>query len=152
MKKYHKIFRSCNIGSKETPWKWCCNCSKCLFVFIILSPYLYKKKLVKIFKKDLYENKDLLNIFIELCGYGEVKPFECVGTPEEVNYAINRTIKQLETEGKELPYLLNYYKENYKLVDTNTDIEKRYNEENNVPKEFEKLLKDLIFNDENEKI
>jgi len=152
MKKYHKIFRSCNIGSKETPWKWCCNCSKCLFVFIILSPYLYKKKLVKIFKKDLYENKDLLNIFIELCGYGEVKPFECVGTPEEVNYAISRTIKQLETEGKELPYLLNYYKENYKLVDTNTDIEKRYNEENNVPKEFEKLLKDLIFNDENEKI
>ena len=61
-------------------------------------------------------------------------PFECVGTPEEVNYAISRTIKQLETEGKELPYLLNYYKEN------------------NVPKEFEKLLKDLIFNDENEKI
>ena len=48
--------------------------------------------------------------------------------------------------------LLNYYKENYKLVDTNSDIEKRYNEENNVPKEFEKLLKDLIFNDENEKI
>ena len=38
------------------------------------------------------------------------------------------------------------------MVDTNTDIEKRYNEENNVPKEFEKLLKDLIFNDENEKI
>ena len=152
MKKYHKIFRSCNIGSKETPWKWCCNCSKCLFVFIILSPYLYKKRLVKIFKKDLYENKDLLNTFIELCGYGEVKPFECVGTSEEVNYAISKTIKQLEIEGKELPYLLNYYKENYKLVDTNTDIEKRYNEENNVPKEFEKLLKDLIFNDENEKI
>ncbi len=94
----------------------------------------------------------MLNIFIELCGYGEVKPFECVGTPEEVNYAISRIIKQLETEGKELPYLLNYYKENYKLVNTNTDIEKRYNEENNVPKEFEKLLKDLIFNDENEKI
>ena len=58
MKKYHKIFRSCNRGSKENPWNWCCNCPKCLFVFIILSPFLYKKKLVKIFKKDLYENKD----------------------------------------------------------------------------------------------
>ena len=136
-----------NIGSKETPWKWCYNCPKCLFVFIVLSPYLYKKKLVKIFKKDLYQNKDLLNTFIELCGYGEAKPFECVGTPEEVNYAISKTIKQLEAEQKELPYLLNYYKENYKLVDTNTDIEKRYNEENNVPKEFEKLLKESIYED-----
>ena len=48
----------------------------------------------------------MLNTFIELCGYGEVKPFECVGTSEEVNYAISKTIKQLETEGKELPYLL----------------------------------------------
>lgn len=146
-KKYHKIFRSCNKGSKEIPWKWCSNCPKCLFTFIILSPFLYKKKLLKIFKNDLYENKDLLEIFIGLCGYGEIKPFECVGTYEEVNYAISKTIKQLEAEEKELPYLLKYYRENYKLVDINTNTEKRYNEENNVPKEFEKLLKELTFND-----
>ena len=146
-KKYHKIFRSCNKGSKEIPWKWCCNCPKCLFVFIILSPFLYKKKLLKIFKEDLYENKDLLETFIGLCGYGEVKPFECVGTYEEVNYAISKTIKQLESEEKELPYLLKYYKENYELVDINTNIEKRYNEENNVPKEFDTELRKAILND-----
>ena len=147
MKKYHKIFRSCNKGSKEIPWKWCCNCPKCLFVFIILSPFLYKKKLVKIFKNDLYENKNLLETFIGLCGYGEVKPFECVGTYEEVNYAISKTIKNLEQEEKELPYLLKYYKENYKLVDTNTNIEKRYNEENNVPKKFDTELRKAILDD-----
>ncbi len=146
-KKYHKIFRSCNRGSKEIPWKWCCNCPKCLFVFIILSPFLYKKKLLKIFKEDLYENKDLLETFIGLCGYGEVKPFECVGTYEEVNYAISKTIKQLESEEKELPYLLKYYKENYELVDINTNIEKRYNEENNVPKEFDTELRKAILDD-----
>lgn len=139
-KKYHKIFRNC---IKEINMK---NCVKNLFAFIILSPFLYKKKLLKIFKKDLYENKDLLETFIGLCGYGEVKPFGCVRTYEEVNYAISRTIKQLEAEGKELPYLLKYYKENYGLVNINTNIEKRYNEENNVPKKFEKMLKEAIFN------
>ena len=52
-------------------------------------------------------------------------PFECVGTFEEVNYAICKTISNFENgliddnakeyEGvrDDLPYLLNYYKENY---------------------------------------
>ena len=76
--KYHKIFRSCNVGSKTIPWEWCCSCPKCLFVFTILSPFLYKDKLVEIFGEDLFEKEDLLNTFIDLCGYGKTKPFECV--------------------------------------------------------------------------
>ena len=31
-KKYHPIFKSCNVGSKQDIW--CCHCSKCLFVYI----------------------------------------------------------------------------------------------------------------------
>ena len=76
--KYHKIFRSCNVGSKSIPWKWCGNCPKCLFVYIILSPFLYKNKLIEIFNEDLFEKENLLETFIELCGYGKTKPFECV--------------------------------------------------------------------------
>ena len=41
-KKYHALFKSCNVGSKTEPWKWCCNCPKCLFVFIILRVFLKK--------------------------------------------------------------------------------------------------------------
>ena len=40
--KFHKVFRSCNAGSKED--KWCAGCSKCLFVSIILSPFLWMSK------------------------------------------------------------------------------------------------------------
>lgn len=76
--KYHKIFRSCNVGSKTIPWEWCGDCPKCLFVYIILSPFLYKQKIVEMFKQDLFEKESLLKTFIELCGYGETKPFECV--------------------------------------------------------------------------
>jgi hypothetical protein len=139
--KYHKVFKSCNVGSKSVPWKWCCSCPKCLFVFCILSPFLYKEKLVDIFGEDLFEKHELLKTFRELCGYGETKPFECVGTFEEVNFAVSSTIVRLEKAGNQLPYLLKYYKENYNLADLNIDLLSQYNENNNLNAEFEDLLK-----------
>ncbi len=143
--KYHAIFKSCNVGSKEKEWKWCCNCAKCLFAYIILSPYLYKNKLVSIFGEDMFENKALLSIFIELTGKGETKPFDCVGTFEEVNFAVSKTIENIQEQKKELPYLLKYYKENYGLVETKNDITKRYNEENNLNKEQNEILRKEVF-------
>ena len=140
--KYHKIFKSCNVGSKEEKWKWCCDCPKCLFVYTILSPFLYKEKLVEIFGQDLYEKESLLKTFIELCGYGDTKPFECVGTYSEIRYAITETIKMLENDNKQLPYLLKYYKDNFEL--SNENMLDFYNEEHNVPVEFEQILKDNL--------
>ena len=139
LEEYHIVFKSCNVGSKVEPWKWCCNCPKCLFVYSILSPFLYKEKLVKIFGEDLFERKDLLKTFVELCGYGETKPFECVGTYKEIRFAISETIRNNKDN---LPYLLQYYKENYEL--TNENLLKYYNENNNLPKEFEKILKNKL--------
>ena len=133
--KYHNIFKSCNVGSKEKPWIWCSNCPKCLFVYIMLSPFLYKEKLINIFNNDLYENKELLNTFIDLTGYGKNKPFECVGTYEEIRYAISKTINKLDN----LPYLLKYYKDNYELIDIK--LESFYNDENNLPEYFNSLVK-----------
>lgn len=138
--KYHTIFKSCNVGSKKEPWHWCCNCPKCLFVYIILSPFLYKEKLINIFGEDLFENKQLLNTFISLTGYGETKPFECVGTYEEVRYALTKTIKKLDN----LPYLLDYYKQNFELEDLDKCLEKKYNTQNNLEPKFEKIIKDAL--------
>ena len=142
LEEYHQIFKSCNVGSKTEPWRWCCDCPKCLFVYTILSPFLYKDKLINIFEQDLYERKDLLKIFIELCGYGETKPFECVGTYSEIRFSITKVIKDLEKEGKELPYLLKYYKDNFEL--SNDELLSYYNENNNLPKEFEEILKSAV--------
>ncbi len=142
---YHNIFKSCNIGSKNENWKWCCNCAKCLFAYTILSPYLYEEKLVSIFGEDMFENKNLLKTFLELTGNGETKPFDCVGTYEEVNFAISKTIKNIETKNNQLPYLLNYYKNNYKLVNTNDDITLRYNDNNNLNEEQNAMLRKEVF-------
>jgi len=140
--KYHKVFKSCNVGSKSSPWIWCCNCPKCLFVYSILSPFLYKDKLVEIFGQDMFENTLLLSTFIELCGYGEIKPFECVGTYSEVRYAVSETIRKYEDKPN-LPYLLKYYYEHFELSDENPLND--YNEDHNVPKEFEDLLKQELY-------
>lgn len=69
------------------------------------------------------------------------------GTYEEVNFAITKTIKNLESENIKLPYLLEYYKQNYNLVDIDNDLSKKYNEENNLPKELDNILRKAIFND-----
>lgn len=141
LEKYHNTFKSCNVGSKGKNWEWCTECPKCLFAYIILSPYLYKEKLISIFGIDMFEKENLLKTFMELIGKAEVKPFECVGTFEEVNFAISKTIENMQEQNKELPYLLKYYKNNFKLVDTNNDITKRYNNDNNLNDEQNSILK-----------
>jgi len=141
--KYHQVFKSCNVGSKTIPWHWCCNCAKCLFVYCLLSPHLYKEKLVNIFKEDMFEKEELLKTFKELLGKENVKPFDCVGTFEEVNYAITKTIKKLGNT--KLPVLLQYYKENYYNEEIlKKDLEHLFNINNNIEEEDEIIIKEAI--------
>ena len=134
--KYHDVFKSCNLGSKNDTWNWCCNCPKCLFIYIILSPFLEREKLIKIFGSDLYEREDLLDTFKEILGYSDNKPFECVGTYEEARYAVSLVIKR----SNNLPYLLEYYKNNYDL-ELDGEMIKKYNEENNLDDYFNNIVK-----------
>ncbi|MBR5662152.1 MAG: hypothetical protein IKX00_00700 [Bacilli bacterium] len=142
--KYFSIFKSCNLGSKESNWNWCCNCPKCLFVYMILSPNLYKEKLVNIFGQDLYEREDLLETFKEIIGESETKPFECVGTIEEAKFAVSTLINKLDKDN--LPYLLKYYYEHYELY-LNEDGILTYNNKNNIDEYFNKLVMEELKND-----
>lgn len=147
-KKYHKIFRSCNQGSKLENWQWCSKCPKCLFVYIILSPFLNREELLSIFGKDLFDDKSLLETFINLSGNGNLKPFECVGTFEEIQFAITKTIKNIEKINEKLPYLLEYYSFNFELSKlSDEELLKQYNENNNVPEELNKILRGKVLND-----
>jgi hypothetical protein len=88
---YHQVFKSCNAGSKQN--KWCCNCSKCLFAYLILSPFIEDKKMIEIFGEDLLEKHEMIHFFDELTGIAPNKPFECVGTIDEVNEAVHLLTK-----------------------------------------------------------
>ncbi|MBD3270360.1 hypothetical protein GF376_02440 [Candidatus Peregrinibacteria bacterium] len=87
--KYAPIFTSCNRNFKlykkpEEAGKWCGKCPKCAFVFAILAPFVDKNKLIEIFGGNLFDDAELVDLFRELSGYKDIKPFECVGTPEEM--------------------------------------------------------------------
>jgi hypothetical protein len=80
---YFGVFRSCNTAFRQAREArgrhWCCNCPKCRFVFLALSPFVAKPDLVEIFGRDLLDDETQRDGFAELCGLQANKPFECVG-------------------------------------------------------------------------
>jgi len=95
-KHHHPSFRSCNVGSKEN--KWCGKCSKCLFTYILLSPFIPQDEMVKIFDKKLLDDLALMPILKELRGQAATKPFECVGTVSEVELSLKNAYADYYTE------------------------------------------------------
>ena len=89
---YHDVFRSCNVGSKQDIW--CGHCAKCLFAYIILSPFIEPERLNAIFGKSMLDDTTLKHEFEQLLGRAETKPFECVGTVSEVNTALSMAIER----------------------------------------------------------
>lgn len=150
--KYFDIFKSCNVGSKEN--RWCSNCAKCLFVYIILSPFVDEKTLIKIFGKNMLNDIDLRDIFLELVGKKDNKPFDCVGTYKEIEYSLAILIKNKKREHEDMPRLLGeYFKTNFfndisyvneTIINGDRDLLFGYIRENNVEGEFENLLKSKL--------
>jgi hypothetical protein len=104
---YFDSFKSCNAGSKKNIW--CCNCPKCLFTAIMLHAFLPRENLYQIFGSNLFENTDLLYVFNQLIGLENEKPFECVGTIDEVRIALLIAIDKYYSTSP-LPFLLDYFK------------------------------------------
>ncbi len=100
--KYHSMFSSCNRNFKVNKARqnvlWCGECPKCAFVFALLSAYLPKEKVIKIFGKNFYADKSLLPLFKDLIGEGKMKPFECVGTFEEIKLAMHLASPKFKTD------------------------------------------------------
>lgn len=110
--KYFPYFSSCNVNFKISQEKksfkkalWCGHCPKCLFVFMLLSAFLTKKELLKIFGHNLYQDKNLLPLFGDLLGFGSLKPFDCVGTFEESRAAFYLASKNFKKSLAHKAYL-----------------------------------------------
>jgi len=137
---YHEVFRSCNRGKKDN--SWCGHCSKCLFVYTILAPYMSEEALIRIFGYNLLDNKDLEPIFLELIGVKEVKPFECVGTIDEIRWSMKRIIEDLEEKNKSKPSLVKAFEQKI-LLDT-IGPPNQFDEENDIPDYYLGLLEEKL--------
>jgi len=111
-----KIFKSCNVGSKQD--KWCCDCSKCLFVAILLAAHIGIERTRIVFGVDILDKKSLKKEFLELIGQADTKPFECIGTIDEIIVSIT-LIKQKEPELFKEQFLLRYFEKHFSNVYAN---------------------------------
>jgi hypothetical protein len=117
---YFNAFLSCNVafqtksGTKKPIKKWCGECPKCLFVFASLYPFI-GERVIKIFGKNLFEDKKLLPLMLQLIGKKKFKPFECVGTKKESFLAFKLSLQRWKKENKKLPFLLKRFQTLYNL-------------------------------------
>lgn len=133
--RYLDIFRSCNVGMKEN--KWCGHCAKCLYVFIMLYPFVPLEHLQLIFGENMFNDQSLLEIFVGLVNPDTTKPFECVGTREEINFSLKLAVEN--TSGN-LPYLLQYYKNNFYNPQAVFNVANYYNPQHNIPEQYLNML------------
>ncbi|MFA6522850.1 MAG: hypothetical protein WCS85_00565 [Candidatus Peribacteraceae bacterium] len=101
---YFGCTTSCNTNWKIVPKSksrtlWCGSCPKCAFVFTLLAAFLPKETLLTMFGKNLYEDAKLLPLYRQLLGLEGMKPFECVGTPEETAAAFMLARERKEFAG-----------------------------------------------------
>ncbi len=108
-KAYFDVFKSCNVGSKEDIW--CGHCAKCLFAYLILSPFIAPERLNAIFGKNMLDDETLRHEFLQLTGEAETKPFECVGTVDEVHSALTMTLAKWYADSNSAPVLLQGWKQ-----------------------------------------
>ena len=140
-KEFLSVFRSCNRGTRDNIW--CNHCSKCLYVYIMLYPYLTDEEMSLVFDRNMLDDESLEEDFLGLILPDRLKPFECVGTRLEINFALQEALRNKS----DYPYLLRLYKEKYNVneIDKN-ELINYWNKENSIPEEYL-----LLFGDVNER-
>lgn len=92
-RRYDGHFSSCNrnfhLHGKALSQRWCRNCPKCRFVYLILAPFMDKSRLVTQFGGNLLNDPQQIPGFDALLEFGSPKPFECVGEAREARAAFS---------------------------------------------------------------
>jgi len=106
MTKFHPVFSSCNrnfhLDGSHIDGRWCQDCPKCRFAALALAPFLSSQQLLAIQGADLLNQENQLQGFKALCGLGEHKPFECVGSIAESRAAMKFLGKSPEWQDKKV--------------------------------------------------
>ncbi len=149
---YFTTFSSCNNNfkiiekNKTTDHRRCGHCPKCAFVYSTLRPFISDEDTQKIFGQELYDNAGLIPLYKELLGIDGIKPFECVGTNEEVTYAMYLHYENIKTRS-ELPPIMEFFKRTVlptlssdDLIALKEKLLRRYQEETNIPQIFHAIL------------
>lgn len=145
--KYLPVFKSCNASQQQDAW--CEQCAKCLFVFVMLYPFVELPILTQqVFLSNLFEDNSLLPSLLDLADETRNKPLECVGTDQEVRAALWLAVQKHTHENLPLPPLLARIKElvldkyHPEKLDTLTQqLLQSWNKQHFLDEKLENLLK-----------
>lgn len=92
--RYDHAFTSCNrsfqINPKTTPRRWCGDCPKCRFSFLMLAENMGRARIEEVFGKNMLDDPSQIEGYEELAGLSGHKPWECVGELAESGAALLR--------------------------------------------------------------
>lgn len=92
--RYDSAFTSCNrsfqINPKTPPKRWCGDCPKCRFSFLVLAGTMGRARIERVFGKNMLDDPAQLEGYEELAGVSGHKPWECVGELAESGAALLR--------------------------------------------------------------
>jgi hypothetical protein len=93
LSEYHRVFRSCNRAFAQRRESraptWCGECDKCLFIHLVLAPFIERRELADVLGVEPLADPRRLEQLRTLVGLSEDrKPFECVGDPTECGVAL----------------------------------------------------------------
>jgi UDP-N-acetyl-alpha-D-muramoyl-L-alanyl-L-glutamate epimerase len=111
-----------------------------------LRPFITDKDTQNIFGQELYEHKELLPLYKKLLGIEGIKPFECVGTNEEVVYAMYLQYENIKNT-PQIPQIMEFFKNEILPTlspDILSDLKKKlfslYPQETHIPPLFQPIL------------
>jgi hypothetical protein len=154
----HQIFRSCNreqtsaakerrrlLTEASKHYKprtgWCAECPKCIFTAVCLSCFISQDDLEAIFGVNPFAAPAADKQIAALAGFGEIKPFECVGTYQEVRSCL-KTLLGRAVPGSPLSKALLPLRTDIERADA-PDIDtllSRFNKEHFLSRALEELL------------
>lgn len=157
--KHFSIFRSCNrsqtIAAKEAARQahgeasttWCGCCPKCIFTFLCLGCFLDKDVLSGIFGVLPSAHPEFVEIVRGLSGMEAHKPFECVGTYNEVRaclqYIITKKPELFQSVLKPITELAKLFPETPVL----SDLLSEWDQHNFLPLELKSLVERALTNE-----
>lgn len=102
LREYHPVINSCNRAFRQgvDDARWCSDCDKCRFIFLILSPFVPASALTRMFADNLLDNPHHIEGYRSLLGLHEHRPFECVGEQAESMVAMNWIAHQEEWKSR----------------------------------------------------
>lgn len=101
--RYFDAVTSCNANFRQesrADRRWCLGCPKCVFVSLMARPWLDDATYHALFAGDPIADPENTTYLEALLGIRGVKPFECVGTPDETAVALGLA----KLAGHDLPH------------------------------------------------